>query len=61
MVKWHLLLGYKSNFPHFYWHKKQHDRSEAQQKGLRQINVGKVNGCNIKRMYLALLSYQKGK
>lgn len=61
MVKWNLLLSYKSNFPHFYWHKKQHDRSEAQQKGLRQINTGKVNGCNIKRMYLALLSYQKGK
>lgn len=61
MVKQHFVLILKSNFPQFYWCKKQHDRSEAQEKGLRQINGGKVNGCNNKRMHLTLLSYQNGK
>lgn len=61
MVQQHFLFIFKNNFPHFYWCKKQDDRSEAQEKGLRQINGGKVNGCNKKRMHHTLLSYQKGK
>lgn len=55
------MVIFKSNFPHFYWCKKQHERSEAQEKGLRQINGGKVNGCNNKRTHRTLLSYQKRK
>lgn len=61
MVKQHFMLIFKSKFTHFYWCNKQHDRSEAHDEGPRQINGGKVNGCNSKRMYCALLSYQKGK
>lgn len=61
IVTQYFVLIFKSNFPHFYWGKKQHDRSEAQEKGLRQINGGKVNGCNNKRMHCTLLSYEKGK
>lgn len=61
MERQHLVLIHKSAFPHFYWHKKEHDRFEAEDKGLRLIDSGKANGCNNERMYLALLSYQKRK
>lgn len=59
--KQHLVLIHRSAFLHFYWHKKQRDRFEAQDKGLGLTDSGKANGCNNKRMYLALLSYQKRK
>lgn len=30
--KQHSVLIHESNFLHFYWHKKEHDRFEAQEK-----------------------------
>lgn len=60
-VKQHFVLVLKINFPRFHWCAKQHDRAEALEKGLRQINGGEVNGCSNNRMHHTLLSYQKGK
>lgn len=60
-VKQDFVLVLKINFPRFYWCMKQHDRCEAQEKGLRQINCGEVNGSSNNRMHHALLSYLKGK